>query len=85
MLRIHSETVCFLLSAADSIAFNSSGVTRNFAAHDGPQAKKAAVEATELERMSDSGSWAKRQNRLEIKFLTKPAALAQEINDAAPY
>lgn len=58
---------------------------RNFAAHDSPQAKKSALAATELERMRDSGSWLKRQNRLEEKILTKLDRLAQDIRDAAPY
>jgi hypothetical protein len=58
---------------------------RNFAAHDSPQAKRAALAATNLKRMSDPGSWLKRQNRLEGKLLARLDQLAQEIRAAAPY
>ncbi len=57
---------------------------RNFAAHGSWQAKKAALAATTLERMSDLGSWLKRQNRLGA-LLTTLERLAGDIRQAAPY
>lgn len=58
---------------------------RNFAAHDSTRARKAALAAAELERMSDPGSWLKRQSRMELRILTPLATLADEIRSAAPY
>lgn len=57
---------------------------RNFAAHESKQAKQAALAATGMQKMSDSGSWLKRQGRLESLFqsLTR---LGTDIEQAAPY
>lgn len=57
---------------------------RNFAAHDSAQSKKSALIAVDLDRMSSSGSWLKKQDRYKV-IAIKIKELAAEIAAAAPY
>ena len=57
---------------------------RNLAAHDSPKAKRAALDALELERLASAGAWLKRQERFD-KIVEKLKGLAGEIEAAAPY
>ena len=57
---------------------------RNFATHDSPQAKRAALAAIGLARMSSVGAWLKRQQRLNT-LTANLGRLAKEIRQAAPY
>lgn len=57
---------------------------RNFAAHDSAKAKRAALDALELERLASAGAWLKRQERFD-KIVGKLKGLAGEIEAAAPY
>lgn len=57
---------------------------RNYAAHESPQSKRAALTATGQQRMGSAGSWLKRQGRFS-DLATKLQALAEEIKNEAPY
>jgi hypothetical protein len=57
---------------------------RNYAAHESPQSKRAALKAIGLERVGSAGSWLRRQGRYDsmVRSLTE---LGDEIRHAAPY
>jgi hypothetical protein len=57
---------------------------RNFASHSSPQAKKSALNAVRLKRMSSVGSWLKRQQRCK-NLAESLKNLACEIEAGAPY
>ena len=57
---------------------------RNYAAHDGPVAKRRAMEAVSVERMASAGSWLKKQNRF-TKIQKRLCDLATAIKAEAPY
>lgn len=57
---------------------------RNFAAHSGPVAKRAALTAVNQKRMGSAGSWLKTQNRFNV-LCVKIHALAAELERRAPY
>ena len=57
---------------------------RNFAAHGGPVAKRAALVATGQHRLDTSGSWLK-VNKRYLKISGSLKALALEIRASAPY
>lgn len=70
--------------AAYRAALDRLSALRNFAAHDSAVSKKRALEAIGRERMSSSGAWLKRQNRLET-ICASLKAMAQRIEAQAPY
>jgi hypothetical protein len=57
---------------------------RNFVSHRSEKAKKAAIKATEAERLKSAGAWLRKQNRFEelCKSIKK---LAQSIERKAPH
>ena len=57
---------------------------RNYAAHQSPQSKRAALAAVGQQRMGSAGSWLKRQDRFS-RLAEKLKELAQKIGDEAPY
>lgn len=57
---------------------------RNFAAHDSAVSKKRALEVMGQKRMSSSGAWLKKQDRLE-KICSSLKTMAHNIEAAAPY
>lgn len=57
---------------------------RNYAAHESPQSKRAALAAVGQHRMGSAGSWLKRQDRFS-RLAEKLKELAQKIGDEAPY
>ncbi len=57
---------------------------RNLSAHESSVAKKAALKATERQRIASAGSWLKTQGRLEA-ILDDLVKLAREIESRAPY
>lgn len=57
---------------------------RNFATHSSKQSKNAALKAIQQQRISSSGAWLKRKNRLE-KLVDKLKNMAMEIHKNAPY
>ena len=57
---------------------------RNFATHESPFSKKAALAAIEGKRIESSGAWLKCEERFEY-IRTKLKELALEIKAAAPY
>ncbi len=57
---------------------------RNFAAHNSEQSKKAALEATGMNKIGSSGSWLRVNNRLD-DLSNRLKELATEIHDKAPY
>lgn len=57
---------------------------RNYAAHESPQSKRAALAATGQQRMGAAGSWLKRQGRF-ADLTDKLKELATEIENEAPY
>jgi len=57
---------------------------RNFAAHDSPVSKKHALRAVNQARMSSSGAWLKKQERLD-SICRDLTSMAQEIHDSAQY
>lgn len=59
-------------------------VLRNLAAHNSAMAKARAKKVTEQARMSDAGSWLKKQGRLK-GILDRLKELADEISAGAPY
>ena len=70
--------------AAYTDALDKLSALRNFAAHDSAVSKKRALEAIGQERMSSSGAWLKKQNRLDT-ICTSLKTMAQQIEAAAPY
>ena len=65
-------------------ALNRLSALRNFAAHDRKKKKKRALEAIGQERMSSSGAWLKKQNRLDT-ICASLKTMAQQIEAAADY
>lgn len=65
-------------------ALNQLSSLRNFAAHDSAVSKKRALESIDQERMSSSGAWLKRQDRLQITC-DSLKDLAQAIHHQAPH
>ena len=57
---------------------------RNYAAHDSPQSKKAALEVTGQARMRSAGAWLKVGSRLS-DIAIKLQGLAKSLEDRAPY
>jgi hypothetical protein len=57
---------------------------RNFAAHDSSVSKRRSLEAIGQERMSSSGAWLKKQNRLGA-ICNSLKAMATQIEAQAPY
>lgn len=57
---------------------------RNYAAHESPQSKRAALAAVGQQRMGSAGSWLKCQDRFS-RLAEKLKELAQKIGDEAPY
>ncbi|KAA0916248.1 hypothetical protein FLO80_09005 [Aquicoccus porphyridii] len=57
---------------------------RNFAAHDSPASKRAALKAVGLAKMSSAGSWLKRQNRF-VHIVDRLQELAEALHNAAPH
>jgi len=57
---------------------------RNFAAHRGEKAKKAAVKAIGGERIGSAGSWLRREGRFSV-LCNSLKALADAIEKKAPY
>ncbi|PWJ13796.1 hypothetical protein SAMN05421539_11327 [Jannaschia seohaensis] len=65
-------------------ALDKLSALRNFAAHDSAVSKKRALESIDQERMSSSGAWLKKQNRLDT-ICASLKTMAQQIEAAAPY
>ena len=65
-------------------ALDKLSALRNFAAHDSAVSKKRALEAIGQKRMSSSGAWLKKQNRLDA-ICTSLKAMAQQIEAEAAY
>lgn len=57
---------------------------RNLAAHESGKSKRAALAAINAERLSASGAWLKKQNRMTT-IIAKLKELADEIHLAAPF
>jgi hypothetical protein len=57
---------------------------RNFATHGSDQSKRAVLKALGLERISSSGAWLKKQDRL-TRLGESLKDLARDIETAAPY
>ena len=57
---------------------------RNFAAHKSKFAKRAALKALGIRKLSSSGDWLRRQNRFE-ELANKIERIAKSIEEAAPY
>lgn len=70
--------------AAYKDALNRLSALRNFAAHDSEVSKQRALEATGQNRISSSGAWLKKQNRL-VTLCDSLKAMAVKIEAAAPY
>lgn len=71
-------------NAAFSAGLKKLSALRNFAAHDSSVSKKRALEAIGQERMSSSGAWLKKQNRL-TEICNSLKTMAQQIEAAAPH
>ena len=69
--------------AAYRAALDKLSALRNFAAHDSAVSKKRALEAIGQERMSSSGAWLKKQNRLDV-ICASLKAMPQRIEAQAP-
>ena len=65
-------------------ALDKLSALRNFAAHDSAVSKKRALEAIGHKRMSSSGAWLKKQNRLDT-ICASLKTMAQQIEVAAPF
>jgi len=57
---------------------------RNFAAHESPKSRVAALRETGGQRIGSAGAWAKRQRRFEC-LLVSLEKVAADIKAAAPY
>jgi len=57
---------------------------RNFAAHESPTSKRAALKAIGAKRLSASGAWLKKQERFK-KLADKLCVLTKDIATSAPY
>jgi hypothetical protein len=66
------------------VALEQLAALRNFAAHESPFSKKAALAAIGGQRIESSGAWLKREGRFDY-IRSKLKDLAFEIEAAAPY
>ncbi|NJD87052.1 MAG: hypothetical protein FIB05_03415 [Betaproteobacteria bacterium] len=57
---------------------------RNFAAHESDKSKRAVLDALQIERISSSGAWLKRQERLKW-LANRLKSLAADFHAGAPY
>lgn len=78
----------YLVSAVSDSRFrdplNQFVALRNFAAHNSPKSRAAALNATSQTRMASAGSWLKVQGRFE-RLMAHLKDLADQVRGDAPY